>query len=107
MLRVSPARLRRGNEAVPAAVPQREPDAFSRAAWNDLRRSPGRVVTASNTAIRKASHCHPSRPQARRTDRAFSFAKSRAGGIRTHDLLNPIQAFYQAELQPVFGEAGM
>jgi hypothetical protein len=24
----------------------------------------------------------------------------RAGGIRTHDLLNPIQAFYQAELQP-------
>jgi hypothetical protein len=25
---------------------------------------------------------------------------SRAGGIRTHDLLNPIQAFYQAELRP-------
>ena len=24
----------------------------------------------------------------------------RAGGIRTHDLLNPIQAFYQAELRP-------
>ena len=30
-----------------------------------------------------------------------SVAKSsRAGGIRTHDLLNPIQAFYQAELRP-------
>src|SRR5262245_36926376 len=29
----------------------------------------------------------------------------RAGGIRTHDLLNPIQAFYQAELRPeVVGE---
>ena len=27
--------------------------------------------------------------------------RTRAGGIRTHDLLNPIQAFYQAELQPV------
>jgi hypothetical protein len=26
--------------------------------------------------------------------------KHRAGGIRTHDLLNPIQAFYQAELRP-------
>ena len=26
----------------------------------------------------------------------------RAGGIRTHDLLNPIQAFYQAELRPDF-----
>ena len=25
---------------------------------------------------------------------------NRAGGIRTHDLLNPIQAFYQAELRP-------
>src|SRR3954465_4207668 len=24
----------------------------------------------------------------------------RAGGILTHDLLNPIQAFYQAELRP-------
>lgn len=30
-----------------------------------------------------------------------SVAKNfRAGGIRTHDLLNPIQAFYQAELRP-------
>ena len=28
----------------------------------------------------------------------------RAGGIRTHDLLNPIQAFYQAELRPDCGE---
>ena len=27
---------------------------------------------------------------------------TRAGGIRTHDLLNPIQAFYQAELRPDF-----
>ena len=26
---------------------------------------------------------------------------SRAGGIRTHDLLNPIQAHYQAVLRPV------
>jgi hypothetical protein len=26
--------------------------------------------------------------------------RGRAGGIRTHDLLNPIQAFYQAELRP-------
>src|SRR5262245_52869078 len=26
--------------------------------------------------------------------------ENRAGGIRTHDLLNPIQAFYQAELRP-------
>src|SRR6476646_4564809 len=26
----------------------------------------------------------------------------RAGGIRTHDLLNPIQALYQAEPRPVF-----
>ena len=28
--------------------------------------------------------------------------RSRAGGIRTHDLLNPIQALYQAEPRPVF-----
>src|SRR5213593_1896550 len=33
--------------------------------------------------------------------RCKSVAKNlRAGGIRTHDLLNPIQAFYQAELRP-------
>ena len=29
-----------------------------------------------------------------------NFLPGRAGGIRTHDLLNPIQAFYQAELRP-------
>ena len=29
---------------------------------------------------------------------------SRAGGIRTHDLLNPIQAHYQAVLRPVVFE---
>jgi hypothetical protein len=29
----------------------------------------------------------------------------RAGGIRTHDLLNPIQAHYQAVLRPDAGEA--
>ena len=28
-------------------------------------------------------------------------AYRRAGGIRTHDLLNPIQAHYQAVLRPV------
>ena len=28
--------------------------------------------------------------------------RTRAGGIRTHDLLNPIQALYQAEPRPVF-----
>ena len=28
--------------------------------------------------------------------------RNRAGGIRTHDLLNPIQALYQAEPRPVF-----
>ena len=28
-----------------------------------------------------------------------------AGGIRTHDLLNPIQAFYQAELRPAESES--
>ena len=28
-------------------------------------------------------------------------SRNRAGGIRTHDLLNPIQAHYQAVLQPV------
>ena len=27
--------------------------------------------------------------------------QNRAGGIRTHDLLNPIQAHYQAVLRPV------
>ena len=27
--------------------------------------------------------------------------RNRAGGIRTHDLLNPIQALYQAEPRPV------
>ena len=30
-------------------------------------------------------------------------ARYRAGGIRTRDLLNPIQAFYQAELRPDSG----
>jgi hypothetical protein len=29
------------------------------------------------------------------------FCNSRAGGIRTRDLLNPIQALYQAEPRPV------
>ena len=28
--------------------------------------------------------------------------RNRAGGIRTRDLLNPIQALYQAEPRPVF-----
>src|SRR5690349_15878195 len=30
----------------------------------------------------------------------FSHEDGRAGGIRTHDLLNPIQAHYQAVLRP-------
>ena len=32
--------------------------------------------------------------------------ETRAGGIRTHDLLNPIQAHYQAVLQPVSDYGG-
>ena len=32
-------------------------------------------------------------------------SKTRAGGIRTHDLLNPIQAHYQAVLRPDVEEA--
>jgi hypothetical protein len=34
------------------------------------------------------------------TDFFYSTEKSRAGEIRTHDLLHPMQAFYQAELRP-------
>jgi hypothetical protein len=36
-------------------------------------------------------------PESRTND-----SRIRAGGIRTHDLLNPIQALYQAEPRPVF-----
>jgi hypothetical protein len=32
--------------------------------------------------------------------RPFAVSQYRAGGIRTHDLLNPIQAHYQAVLRP-------
>jgi hypothetical protein len=39
--------------------------------------------------------------------RLLALRRGRAGEIRTHDLLHPMQAFYQAELRPaVFGEAG-
>ena len=33
-------------------------------------------------------------------------ADGRAGEIRTHDLLHPMQAFYQAELQPAVRQDG-
>ena len=36
-----------------------------------------------------------------RRERPLGISRNRAGGIRTHDLLNPIQAHYQAVLQPV------
>ncbi len=36
----------------------------------------------------------------------FAVSQYRAGGIRTHDLLNPIQAHYQAVLRPEFSENG-
>ena len=39
------------------------------------------------------------RREERRSQSAVTL-ENRAGGIRTHDLLNPIQAFYQAELRP-------
>ena len=33
----------------------------------------------------------------------MALRRGRAGEIRTHDLLHPMQAFYQAELQPDLG----
>lgn len=43
----------------------------------------------------KPSHCPF------RSAEALKSERGRAGEIRTHDLLHPMQAFYQAELRPV------
>ena len=37
---------------------------------------------------------------------SFANNNGRAGEIRTHDLLHPMQAFYQAELQPDLWQPG-
>jgi hypothetical protein len=49
---------------------------------------------------------HPSRILRLRRFEDCRPSDGRAGGIRTRDLLNPIQAHYQAVLRPVFGRAG-
>src|SRR5271166_1084913 len=48
---------------------------------------------------------NPIRPYGAQIYARFTPKNGRAGGIRTHDLLNPIQAHYQAVLRPDVEEA--
>jgi hypothetical protein len=103
------------DSARPAAFGRRErfPVEFVRVPTQTLRRDCKTVLSRSR------DHCshamlitRPPLLLQRKTDRVSGsgapslnrqtahLQSGRAGGIRTHDLLNPIQAFYQAELRP-------
>jgi hypothetical protein len=70
----------------------------------------GIVTMNSLLDVLKGTYITPTRRRAlqdvnvKHSDLLASVIISRAGGIRTHDLLNPIQAHYQAVLRPVVFE---
>src|SRR5262245_49268484 len=68
------------------AWPWNDPDCAAENVHRNPHTIPHTGGTSSCCAVHKRKTCRES--------------KHRAGGIRTHDLLNPIQAFYQAELRP-------